>query len=161
MADLDMRDSVTKLSKPLESIGGAMPTAVSSTNMTSAQQTALESSLDESSANARYFNTETKVAYIWDGAAMQLDTALVAGSLPVYGLARNIVVLGASATYNTGDIYGFICSAPGSSTWTIDPVDGASVGSIPQAAFTAGQIYAIHATSITTPAGGGALLFIG
>ena len=39
--------------------------------------------------------------------------------------------------------------------------DGASVGSIPQAAFVAGTVYPIHAESITTPAGGGALLFIG
>ena len=81
------------------------------------------------------------------------------GAAHVYGLAQNLVVQ-AAGTYNTTNVLGFICTAPGTGDWTIDPVGGASVGGIDAATFTAGQIYPVHAESITVGTGGEAVLFI-
>lgn len=74
-------------------------------------------------------------------------------------LATNLVVQ-AAGTYNTTEIYGFICSIPGSGDWTIDPMNGGSVSGIDPATFAAGQTYWIHATSITVGTTGEALLII-
>jgi len=82
-----------------------------------------------------------------------------AGIKRVYGLARNIKVQ-AAGTYNTTDVIGFICTAPGSGDWSITPVDGTAVTGIDPATFSAGQVYPIHATSITVGTAGEAVLFI-
>ena len=81
------------------------------------------------------------------------------GGAHVYGLARNLVVQ-AAGTYNTTEVFGFICTTPGSGDWTIDPISGSSVGGIAPTTFTAGQVYPIHAESITVGTGGEAVLFI-
>jgi len=81
------------------------------------------------------------------------------GARVVYGLARNLVVQ-AAGIYNTTEVLGFICTAPGSGDWSITPVGGSAVTGIDPATFTAGQVYPIHATSITVGTAGEAVLFI-
>ena len=101
------------------------------------------------------------VQWLWDEGSNAIvpQAGTSDGSTKVYGLARNLKVQ-AAGTYNTTEVLGFICTAPGSGDWTIDPIGGSSVGSIDPATFTAGQIYPIHAESITVGTAGEAVLFI-
>jgi hypothetical protein len=77
----------------------------------------------------------------------------------VYDMARALKVQ-AAGTYNTTEVLGFVCTAPGSGDWTIVPIGGPSTSGIDPATFTAGQVYMIHASSITVGTAGEALLFI-
>lgn len=112
-------------------------------------------------AGSVFFETNTLDVYHYDGSAWQLIN--VRGSSRVYGLARNMVLhsdTSSPVSYSATEVLGFICCTASTGTWTITPVGGSEVSSIPAGAFAAGGQYSIHASAITVGTGGTALLFI-
>jgi len=82
------------------------------------------------------------------------------GAARVYALGRKAIALGASATYDSTDVLGFMILDPGTGAdWSWEFKDGGTIA-IPFAALSAGQIYPFHLASITSPAGGSACLLI-
>jgi hypothetical protein len=82
-----------------------------------------------------------------------------AGVEQASGLAGQAVALTAASTYNTTEIKGLLVTASGSASWTLVFKNGGSM-TVPQTALLVGTVYPFNLSSITSGAGGTAVLFI-
>jgi hypothetical protein len=77
-------------------------------------------------------------------------------STKVYAMGRNLIKrVPADGAYTTTETVGiWVATAPTSDDTAITPVDGSALTSMTKGLFAAGQIYPIHASSVTVGTGG-------